>query len=76
LSQQFCANASLNARDLRFNQRAQPVAMFFVERISAAFIQNVLHRLVMQLGGCSSIEIRFIPLRNSVYEAASVELKV
>src|SRR5258707_5682388 len=50
LRQQFCADASLDARDLRFNQRAQSVAVLFVKCINAAFIQDVLHRLVMQFG--------------------------
>ncbi|MFM0069276.1 hypothetical protein [Paraburkholderia aspalathi] len=50
LGQQFCADTSLDARDLRFNQPAQSVAVLFVKCINVAFVFNVMHRLAMQFG--------------------------
>jgi hypothetical protein len=53
LRQQGRANASLDARDLRFDSRAQTIAVFLVERINA-IVLNVFDDLVMPariLGG-------------------------
>jgi hypothetical protein len=49
LRQQGCANASLDARDLRFDRRAQAIAVFLVERVNA-FVLDVFNDLVMQTG--------------------------
>ena len=46
MRQQSGVNASLDARDLRLNARAQAVAVFFVKRINA-LVFDVLDELVM-----------------------------